>query len=163
MWFLKNRNKPWSKSPSWAVCGLFATHGLQCAGLPCPWLSPGACSHSCSLSQWCYPIISSSAVPFSSCLQSLPASGSFPMSQFFSSGGQNIGTSASVLLMHIQGWCPLGLTGLTPCNPKGLSRVFSSTSVPISQFNPSPSHFLAFLFLLSPPLQNNVICLQCVI
>ena len=89
-------------------------HGLQHARLPCPSPTPGACSNSCPLSQWCHPTISSSIVPFSSCLQSFPGSGSFPMSQFFSSGGQSIGASvlASVLPMNIQDWFPLGLTGL---------------------------------------------------
>ena len=83
----------------------------QHARLPCPSPSPRACSNPCPLSQW-YPIISSSAVPFSSCLQSFPASGSFPVSQLFASGGQRIGVSASVLPMNIQGWFPLGLAGL---------------------------------------------------
>ena len=83
------------------------------------------CSNSCPLSQWCHPIISSSVVPFFSCLQSLPASGSFPVSQFFTSGGQSIGASASVLPMNIQDWFPLGLTGLISLQFKGLSRIFS--------------------------------------
>ena len=89
-------------------------HGLQHARLPGPSLSPGVCSNSCPLSWWCHPTISSSATPFSSCLQSFPASGSFPMSWFFASGGQSIGASASasVLPLNIQGWFPLGLTGL---------------------------------------------------
>ena len=83
-------------------------HGLQLTRLPCPSPTPGACSNSCSLSQWCHPTISSSAVPFSSCLQSFPASGSFPMSQFFTSGSQSIGAweSASVLPVNIQDWLP---------------------------------------------------------
>ena len=89
-------------------------HGLQHARLACPLLSPEVCSNSCPLSQWCHPTISSSVVPFSSCLQSFPASGSFPVSQFFPSGGQSVGVSASasVLPMNIQDWFPLGLTGL---------------------------------------------------
>ena len=88
-------------------------HGLQHARLPCPSPTPRACSNSCPLSQWCHPTISSSVVPFSSCLQSFPASGSFPMSQLFSSGGQSIGASAaSVLPMNIQAWFPLELNGL---------------------------------------------------
>ena len=89
-------------------------HGLQYARLPCLSPSPGACSNSCPLSQWCHPAISSSVVPFSSCLQSFPASGSFPVSQFFTSGGRSIGVSAlaSVLLMSVQDWFPLGLAGL---------------------------------------------------
>ena len=89
-------------------------HGLQQARLPCPSPTPSACSNSCPTSQRCHPTISSSVVPFSSCLQSSPASGSFPVSQFFTSGGQSIGalTSASVPPMNIQDWFPLGLTGL---------------------------------------------------
>ena len=85
-------------------------HGLQHARLPCPSPTPGACSKSCPLSRWCHPTISSSVVPFCSCPQSFPASGSFPMSQFFSSGGQSIGASASasVLPVSIQDWSPLG-------------------------------------------------------
>ena len=88
-------------------------HGPQHARLPCASPFPGACSNSCPLSQWCHPTISSSVVPFSSCLQSFPALGSFLMSQFFASGGQNIGVSAStsVLPMNIQDWFPLGWTG----------------------------------------------------
>ena len=84
--------------------------GLQHARLPCPSPTPRACSNSCPSSQWCHPTISSSVIPFSSRLQSFPASGSFPMSQFFTSGGQNIGVSvsASVLPMNIQDWFPLG-------------------------------------------------------
>ena len=106
-------------------------HGLQHARLPCPSLAPGACSNSCPLNRWCHCTISSSVVLFSSRLQSFPASGSFPMSQFFTSGGQNIGAlaSASVLPMDIQEWLPLGLTGLMSLLSKGLSRVFSNTTV----------------------------------
>ena len=89
-------------------------HGLQHSRLPCPWPTPGACSNACPLSRWCHPTISSSVVPFSSHLQSFPASGSFPVSQFFPSGGQSIGASASasVLPVNIQDWFLLGLTGL---------------------------------------------------
>ena len=89
------------------------SHGLQDVGLPCPSLSPRVCSNSCPLSQWCHPTISSSVAPFSSCPQSFPASGSFPVSQLFVSGGQSIGASSSTLVlpMNIQGWFPLGLTG----------------------------------------------------
>ena len=109
----------------------FWLHGLQPARLRCPLLSPGVCSNSCLLSWWCHPIISSSVTPFSSCPQSFPASGSFPVSQLFISGGQSIGTSAStsVLPMNNQGWLPLGLTGLIFSLSKGLSRVFCSTTV----------------------------------
>ena len=90
------------------------SHGLQHTRLPCPSPSPGACSNSCPLSQWCHPTILSSVVPFSSCLKSFPASGSFLMNRLFPSGGQSIGASASasVLPMNIQDWFPLGLTGL---------------------------------------------------
>ena len=89
-------------------------HGLQHTRLPCPSPSPGVCSNSCPLSQWCHPTIWSSVVPFSFCFQSFPASGSFPMSRLFASDGQSIGASASAsaLPMNIQGWFPLGLTGL---------------------------------------------------
>ena len=106
-------------------------HGLQHARLPCPSPTPRAYSNSCPLSQWCHPTISSSVIPFSSCLQSFPASGSFPVSQFFASGGQSIGVSAlaSVLLMNIQGWFPLGWTGWISLQSKGLWRVFSNTTV----------------------------------
>ena len=111
-------------------------HGLQHARPPCPSTTPGACSNSCPLNRWCHPAISSSVVPFSSCLQSFPASGSFPRSQFFASGGQRIraSASASVLPMNIQGWFPLGLTGLISLLSKGLSRVFSNTMVWKHQF-----------------------------
>ena len=106
-------------------------HGMEHASLPCPSLSPGVCSNSYPLSRWCHPNISSYVALFSSCLWSFPASGSFPVSRFFASGGQSIGASASasVLPMNIQGWFPLGLTGLISLLSKGLSRVFSSTIV----------------------------------
>ena len=99
-------------------------------------LSPRVCSNSCPLSRWCHPTISSSFVPFSSCLQSFPASGSSLMSWLFTSGGWSIGVSASasVLPMNIQGWFPLGLTGLISLQSKGLSRVFSTTTVWKHQF-----------------------------
>ena len=111
-------------------------HGLQHARLPCPSPTPQACSIPCPSSQWCHPTISSSVIPFSSHLQSFPASGSFQMSQFFASGGQSIGVSASasVLLMNIQDWFPLELTGLISLQSKGLSRVFSNTTVQKHQF-----------------------------
>ena len=104
------------------------SHGLQHARLPYSSLSPGICSYSCPLSQWGHPTISSSVTPFSFCPQSFPASGSFPMSQLFASGNQSIGAVvwASDLPMNIQGWFPLGLTGLILLS-KGLSRVFFST------------------------------------
>ena len=111
-------------------------HGLQHARLPCPSPSPGACSNPCPLSRWCHPTVSSSVAPFSSCPQSLPASGSFPMSQLFASGGQSIGVSASasVLPMNIQDWYPLGGTDWISLQSKGLSRVFSNTTVQKHQF-----------------------------
>ena len=100
-------------------------------GFPCPSPTPGVYSNSCPSIRWCHPSISSSVVPFSSCLQSFPASQSFPMSQFFISGGQSIGVSAltSALPMNIQDWFPLGLTGWISLQSKGLSRVFSNTTV----------------------------------
>ena len=106
-------------------------HGLQHTRLPCPSPSSGACSKSCPLSRWCHPTISSSVISFSSCLQSFPASGSFPVSQFFASGGRSTGVSASasVLPMNIQDWFPLGWTGWISLQSKGLSRVFSNTTV----------------------------------
>ena len=109
---------------------------LQHARLPCPSPTPGVCSNSCPSSQWCHPTISSSVIPFSSCPQSFPASGSFPRNQFFASGGQSIGVlaSASVLPMNIQDWFPLGWTGLMSLQSKGLSRVFSNTIVQKHQF-----------------------------
>ena len=111
-------------------------HGLQHARLPCLSPTPRACSKSCPSSQWCHPTISSSVIPLSSCLQSFQASGSFPVSQFFKSGGQSIevSASASVLLMNIQDWFLLGLTGWISLQSKGLSRVFSNTTVQSHQF-----------------------------
>ena len=111
-------------------------HGLQHTRPPCPSPTPRACSNSCPESRWCHPTISSSVVPFSSCPQSFPASGSFPMSQFITSGGQSIGDSAaaSVLPMNIQDWFPIGWTGWISMQSKGLSRVFSSTTVWKYQF-----------------------------
>ena len=111
-------------------------HGLQLSRLPCPSPTPRACSNSCPSNRWYHPTISSSAIPFSSCLQSFPPSGSFPMSQLFTSGGQSIGvsSSASVLPMNIQGWFPLGLTGWISLQSKGLSIVFSNTRVQKHQF-----------------------------
>ena len=113
---------------------LFVTHGPQHVRLPCPSLSPGVCSNSYPLRQWWYLTISSSAAPFSFCLQSFPASDSFPVSLLFTSGGQSIGVSASVLPMNILGWFPLGLIDLISLQSKGLSRVFSNTTVRKHQF-----------------------------
>ena len=106
-------------------------HGLQHARPPCPSPTPGVYPNSCPLSWWCHPTISSSVFPFSSCPQSFPASGAFPVSQFFASGGQSIGASAStsVLPMNTQDWSPLGWSGWISSQSKGLSRVFSNTTV----------------------------------
>ena len=111
-------------------------HRLQHARPPCPSPAPRTYSNSCPLNRWCHPTTSSSVVPFSSRLQSFPASGSFPMSLFFASGGQSIGVSASksVLPVNIQDWSPLGWTGWISLQSKGLSRVFSNTTVQKHQF-----------------------------
>ena len=111
-------------------------HGLQHSRPPCPSPIRGVYSNSCPLSWWCHPTISPSVVAFSSCLQSFPASGSFQMCQFFISGGQSIGVlaSTSVLPMNIQDWSPLGWTGWISLQSKGLSRVFSNTTVQKHQF-----------------------------
>ena len=109
-------------------------HELEHIRLPCPSTTPGAYSNLCPSSWWCHPTISSSVIPFSSCLQSFPA-GSFPVSQFFASGGQSIGasTSASVLPLNIQDWFPLRWTGWISLLSKGLSIVFSNTTVQKNQ------------------------------
>ena len=111
-------------------------HGLQHTRAPYPSPTPGVYSNLCPLSWWCHPTISSSVVPFSSCLQSFPASGSFPMNQYFASGGQSIGVlaSASVLPMNTQDWSPFRWTGWISLQFKGLSRVFSNTTVQKHQF-----------------------------
>ena len=111
-------------------------HGPQHISLLCPPPPPGVRSNSCSLSRWCHPTISSSAALFSFCLQSFPALGSFPVNWLFMSDGQSIGvwSSASVLPMNIQNWFPLGLIGLISSQTKGLSRVFSSTTIWKHQF-----------------------------
>ena len=118
------------------VYNALGPHGLQHARPPCPSPTSGVYLNSCSLSRWYHPTISSSVIPFSSCLQSFPASGSFQMSQFFASGSQSIGASASVsvLPMNIQDWFPLGLTGWISLQSKELSRVFSNTTVQKHQF-----------------------------
>ena len=117
-------------------------HGLQHIRLRCHSLFPRVCSNSCPLNQWCHPTIPSSVTPFSSCPQSFPASGSFPMSQLFTSGGQSIGISASssVLPVNIQGWFPVEWTGLISSLSKGLSRVFSSTITTIRPSNPTSAY-----------------------
>ena len=124
-------------------------HGQQHTRLPCPSPNPGVYPNSYPLSWWCHPTISSSVVPFSSYLQSFPASGSFPMSQFFTSGSQSIGVSAStsVLPMNIQDLFPLGWTGWISLQSKVLSRVFSNTTVQKYQF-------LVLSFLYSPILTS---------
>ena len=111
-------------------------HESQHASPPCPLPTPGVYPNWCPVSRWCHPAISSSVVPFSSCPQSLPASGSFLMSQLFTWGGQSTGISAlaSVLPMNTQDWSPLGSTGWISLQSKGLSRVFSSTTVQKNQF-----------------------------
>ena len=111
-------------------------HGLQHSRPPCPSPTPRAYSNSCLSSRWCHPAISSSVIPFSSYLQSFPASGSFPMSQFFISAGQSIGDSTSTLVlpMKIQDWFPLGWTGWISLQSKGLLRVFSNITVQKHQF-----------------------------
>ena len=122
-------------SPSFVSDSLWP-HGLQHVRLPRPSPIPRVCSNSCPSSWWCHPNISSSVIPFSSCLQSFPASGSFQMSQFFTLSGQSIGVSASasVLPMNIKEWFPLGWTGWISLQSKGLPRVFSSTTVQKHQF-----------------------------
>ena len=124
------------------VSDFLQPHEGQHTRLPCPSLSPGVCSNSFPLSWWCHPTISSSVSPFSSCPQSFPASESFTMSWLFASGGQSIkpSASASVLPMSIQGWLALGWVGLISVLSKGLSGVFSSTTVRKHQFvnNQSP-------------------------
>ena len=111
-------------------------HGLQHTRPACPSPTPRVYPNWCPLSRWYHPTVSSSVIHFSSCLQSFPASGSFPMSQLFTWGGQSIGVSAStsVLPMNTQDWSPLGWTGWTSLQPKGLSRVFSNTTVQKHQF-----------------------------
>ena len=135
-------------------------HELQ-TWLPCPSLSPGGCSNSCSLNWWCHPTISSSVTCFSSWPQSFPAAGSFPMSWLFTLGGQSIGdsASASVLPLKIQNWFPWGLTDLISSLTKGLSRVFSDTMQKHQFFSAQPprwynSHICTWL------LDNGDLCWQ---
>ena len=124
-------------------------HELQHIRPPCPSPTPGAYANSWPSSCWCHPAILSSVIPFSSCPQSLPASGSFPMSQLFAWGGQSTGVSASasVLPVNIQDWSPLGWTGSISLQSKGLSRVFSNTTIQKHQF-------LVLSFLHSPTLTS---------
>ena len=133
-------------------------HGLKHVRPPYP-STPEAGWNSCPLSQWCHPTLSSSVVPFSSCLQSFPASGSFPMSQCFTSGGQSIGTStsASVLPVNIQDWFPLGLTGWISLKSRGLSRVFFNTTVQKHQFFGAQLSFsrkLNIIFVAAPNIRQ---------
>ena len=118
---------------------------MECStpGFPVFHYLPRVCSNACPLSRWCHPVISSSVVPFSSCLQSFPESGSFPVVWLFASGGQSIGASASVsvLLMNIQGWFPLGFTGLIPCSPRDPEE-----SSPAPEFKLINSLALSFLY-----------------
>ena len=144
-------------------CPTLKPHGLWHARLPCPSPTPGACSKSFPLSQWCHPTISSSVIHF--CLQSFPASGSFPKSQLFSSGSQYTGASASasVLPMNVQDWSPLGWTGLISLQSKWLSRVFSNTAVQKHQFFGAQLSFFLSFFLFKwrvIALQNFVIFCQ---
>ena len=142
MWYLKNQNKTMTVSQSVSqfsrsvVSDSLWPHGLQHTRPPCPSPTPGVYSNSGPLSQWCHPTISSSVVPFSSHLQSFPASGSFQMNQLFVSSGQSIGASAStsVLPMNIQDWFPLKWTGWISLQSKGLSRGFSNTKGQKHQF-----------------------------
>ena len=129
VWF--RNTETGSSVQSLSCVQLFATPWTAARRPPCPSPTPRAYSNSCPSSRWCHPTISSSVIPFSSHLQSFPVSGSFPMSQFFTSGGQSIGVSASasVLPMNIQDWFPLGWTCLISLKSKGLSIVTSNTTV----------------------------------
>ena len=126
----------WVQFSHTVVSDSLGPHKSQHTRPPCPSPAPGVHSNPCPLCWWCHPTISSSVVPFSSHLQSFPASGSFPMSQFFTSGGQRIGVSpsTSVFSMNTQDWSPLGWTGWISLQSKGLSRVFSNTTIQKHQF-----------------------------
>ena len=141
--------KNWVQFSHSVVSNSLRPHGLQHTRPPCPSPAPRACWNSSTSSQWCHPTISSSVIPFSSWLQSFPKSGSFPVSQFFTSGGQSIGASASpsVLPMNIQDWFPLGRTGWISLQ----SRV-SQESSPTPQFKSISSSTLNFLY--GPPLTS---------
>ena len=127
---------PWVQFSCSVMSNSLWPHGLQHARLPCLSTTPGAYSNSCPLSQWCHPTISASVIPFFPCLQSFPASGTFPMSWLFASFGQSIGVSAStsVLPMNTQDWSPLGWTGWISLLSKGLSRVFTYTTAQKHKF-----------------------------
>ena len=130
-------------------CPTLQIHGLQHARPPCPSPTPGIYSNSCSSSKWYHPTISSSVIAFSSYFQSFPASGSFPMSQFFASSDQSIrvSASASVFPMNIQDWSPLGWAGWISLQSKGLSRVFSNTTV-------QKHHFFSAQLFYNPTLTS---------
>ena len=132
-------------------------HGLQHTRLLCPSPSHRVCSNSCPLSRWCHPTISPSVIPFSSCFQSFPASGSFPMSQLFTSGGQSIGASASALVLpvSIQGWFPLGLTGWISLQSKGLKSLLQLHSLKASILRHS-AFFIAQLSCLYMTIQKTI-------
>ena len=166
------RNKIYKSLNLWYILLLFSCSvmsdslwpcELQHVRLPCPSPSPGACSNSFLLSQWCHSNILSSVVPVSSCLQSFPASASFPMNRLFTSGGQSIGASASVSALPkdsqsfqwIFQWFPLGLTGLISLLSKGLSRVFSSTTVQKHQFEKMLNFLIWDIWL--PLLNTNLL------
>ena len=130
--------------------------GCSMPGSPCSSLSTWDCSDSCLSSWWCYLTISSSTAVFSFCLESFPASGSFPMSQLFASGGQSFGASAwaSVPLMNIQGWFPLGLIGLISSQSRGPTRVFSSTIIQKHQFFGAQPSFWSNSHICKWPLEK---------
>ena len=143
------------------------SHVIQQDRLLCPPPTPRACSNSCPSSWWCHPTISSSAIPFSSCPQSFPASGSFQISQLFAPGGSSIGVSASVPSMNTQNWFPLGWTGWISLQSKGLSRVFSNTTVQKHQFSSaqlslwSNSHIYAWLLEKPQPWLDGPLSAKC--
>ena len=160
---IQNESHQFSRS---VMSDSLQSHGLQHARLPCSSPTPGVYSNSCPLSWRCHPNISFSVVPFSSHLQYFPVSGSFPMSQFFTSGGQSIGASASsVLSMNIQGWFPLRLTSLISFQSKIVSKVFSRTTIQKHQFFSSQpslwfnSHICTWL-LEKPELWPKDLCWQ---
>jgi len=160
-WFLLSMLLLQSQFSCSVVSDCLRPHELQHTRPPCPSPTPGVHSNSCPLNRWCHPTILSSVVPFS-CLQSFPASGSFQMSQFFTSSGQSIGVSASasVLPMNIQDWFPLGQTSWISLQSKGLSRVFSNTTVQKHQFFGAQltlwynSHIYTWLASPNPPVPS---------
>ena len=137
----KEKTNKWDPVSCSVVSDSLQPHGLQHARLPCPSPTPVDCSNSCPSNQWCHPTISSSVVPFFFCLQPFPSSGSFPVSQFFVSGGQSIRASASILPMNILDWFPLGLLAGSPCSLRD-----SQESSPTPQFKSINSLVLSFLY-----------------